>query len=50
MIVTAFKGILCTDRDVSGLESKSGRLLPASDGMGVSITDTIIKKGVELLY
>ena len=50
MIVTAFKDILCTDQDVSGLESKSSRLLLASDGMGVSFTDTIIKKGAVLLY
>ncbi len=48
MIVTTLKGILCTDRDVSGPGWNSRRLLLASDGMGFSLTDTIIKKGAVL--
>lgn len=48
MIVTALKDILGTNRDVSGPGWNSRRLLLASDGMGFSLTDTIIKKGSEL--
>ncbi|MGV6805476.1 MAG: ectoine synthase [Ruegeria sp.] len=48
MIITALKDILESDRDVSGPGWNSRRLLLASDGMGFSLTDTIIKKGVEL--
>ncbi len=48
MIVTALKEILGTDRDVSGPGWNSRRLLLASDGMGFSLTDTIIKKGAVL--
>ncbi|MDA7964305.1 ectoine synthase [Ruegeria sp.] len=48
MIVTALKDILGTDRDVSGSGWNSRRLLLASDGMGFSLTDTIIKQGAEL--
>lgn len=44
MIITALKDILGTDRDVSGPGWKSRRLLLASDGMGFSLTDTIIEK------
>ena len=48
MIVTALNDILGTDRDVSGPGWNSRRLLLASDGMGFSLTDTLIKKGAEL--
>ncbi len=48
MIVKTLKDILGTDRDVSGPGWKSRRLLLASDGMGFTLTDTIIKKGAEL--
>lgn len=48
MIVTALKDILGTDRDVSGPGWKSRRLLLASDGMGFTMTDTIIKDGAVL--
>lgn len=48
MIVTALKDILGTDRDVSGPGWKSRRLLLASDGMGFSMTDTIIEEGAVL--
>ncbi|WP_170430255.1 ectoine synthase [Ruegeria arenilitoris] len=48
MIVTALKDILDTDRDISGPGWNSRRLLLASDGMGFSLTDTIIKKGAVL--
>jgi L-ectoine synthase len=52
MIVTALNDILGTDRDVSGPGWNSRRLLLASDGMGFSLTDTIINKGalLELEY
>ncbi|WP_171211295.1 ectoine synthase [Ruegeria sp. HKCCA5426] len=48
MIVTALADILETDRDVSGPGWSSRRLLLASDGLGFSLTDTIIKKGAVL--
>lgn len=48
MIVTALSDILGTDRDVSGPGWNSRRLLLVSDGMGFSLTDTIIKKGIVL--
>ena len=48
MIVKTLKDILGTDRDVSGPGWNSRRLLLASDGMGFTLTDTIIKKGAEL--
>ena len=48
MIVTALKEILGTDRDVAGSGWNSRRLLLASDGMGFSLTDTIIEKGAVL--
>lgn len=52
MIVTALNDILGTDRDVSGPGWNSRRLLLASDGMGFSLTDTIIKQNtlLELEY
>ena len=52
MIVTKLKDILGTERDVSGPGWNSRRLLLASDGMGFSLTDTIIKSGtlLELEY
>jgi len=48
MIVKALKDILGTDRDVSGPGWNSRRLLLAADGMGFTLTDTIITKGSEL--
>ena len=48
MIVAALKDILDTERDVSGPGWNSRRLLLASDGMGFSLTDTIIKSGAVL--
>jgi L-ectoine synthase len=48
MIVTTLEDTLGTDRDVSGPGWESRRLLLASDGMGFSLTDTIIKKGAVL--
>ncbi len=48
MIVTALTDILGTDRDVSGPGWNSRRLLLASDGLGFSMTDTLIKKGAVL--
>ena len=48
MIVTKLNDILNTERDVSGPGWNSRRLLLASDGMGFSLTDTIIKSGAVL--
>ena len=48
MIVRTLKDILGSDRDVSGPGWNSRRLLLASDSMGFSLTDTIIKQGAEL--
>jgi L-ectoine synthase len=48
MIITALKDILGTDRDVSGPGWNSRRLLLAADGMGFSMTDTIIEEGAVL--
>jgi L-ectoine synthase len=48
MIITALKDILGTDRDVSGPGWSSRRLLLAADGMGFSMTDTIIEEGAVL--
>ncbi len=48
MIVKTLDDILGTDRDVSGPGWQSRRLLLASDGMGFTMTDTIIKKDAEL--
>ncbi|WP_170783363.1 ectoine synthase [Ruegeria lacuscaerulensis] len=48
MIVKTLEDILGTERDVSGPGWNSRRLLLASDRMGFSLTDTIIKKGAAL--
>ena len=48
MIVTKLNDILGTERDVSGPGWNSRRLLLASDGMGFSLTDTLIKSGASL--
>ena len=48
MIVTELKDVLGTERDVAGPGWNSRRLLLASDGMGFSLTDTIIKQGAVL--
>ena len=52
MIVTSLHDILGSDRDVSGPGWSSRRLLLASDGMGFTLTDTIIKSDalLELEY
>lgn len=52
MIVRTLKNILGTERDVAGPGWNSRRLLLASDGMGFSLTDTVIKIGntLELEY
>ncbi|MEX0281605.1 MAG: ectoine synthase [Arenibacterium sp.] len=46
--VYPLKHIVDTDRDVSGSGRNSRRLLLAADGMGFSLTDTVIKQGAEL--
>ena len=48
MIVRSLEEIKNTDRDVSGPGWKSRRLLIASDGMGYSLTDTVILDGASL--
>ena len=48
MIVRSLSDIIGTNRDVSGPGWQSRRLLLASDGMGFSMTDTIIKGGATL--
>ena len=48
MIVRSLKDILHTDRDVSGPGWNSRRLLLSSDGMGFSLTDTIVKQDAVL--
>ncbi len=48
MIVTSLNDILKTDRDVSGPGWNSRRLLLRSDGMGFSLTDTLIRDGQPL--
>ncbi len=48
MIVKTLRDVLGTNRDVAGPGWNSRRLLLASDGMGFSLTDTIIQKGAVL--
>ncbi|KIC47126.1 ectoine synthase [Ruegeria sp. ANG-S4] len=48
MIITKLEDVLGTDRDVVGTGWNSRRLLLASDGMGFSLTDTIIRRGAVL--
>ena len=48
MIVTKLNDILGTNRDVTGPGWNSRRLLIAADGMGFSLTDTVIEKGAVL--
>ena len=48
MIVRSLEGIVGTNRDVTGPGWNSRRLLLASDGMGFSMTDTIIEKDAVL--
>ena len=52
MIIMKLKDVLGTNRDVFGPGWNSRRLLLASDGLGFSLTDTIIKQGsvLELEY
>jgi len=48
VIVRSLDEIIDSERDVGGSGWKSRRLLLASDGMGFSLTDTIILKGASL--
>ena len=48
MIITSLNAITGTDRDVSGPGWKSRRLLLAGDGMGYTMTDTLVLDGAEL--
>jgi L-ectoine synthase len=48
MIVRSLEEITETERDVSGPGWKSRRLLLAADGLGFSLTDTIILDGASL--
>ena len=48
MIVRSLESVVGTERDVAGPGWNSRRLLLASDGMGFSLTDTVIEKGASL--
>jgi len=48
MIVRSLQDILATSADVSGPGWNSRRLLLAADGMGYSLTDTIIHAGADM--
>ena len=48
MIVRSLDAIAGSDRDIAGSGWKSRRLLVASDGMGYSLTDTVILDGQSL--
>ena len=48
MLLTSLDAITGTDRDVSGPGWKSRRLLLASDGMGYTMTDTVVHEGAAL--
>lgn len=48
MIVRSLNDILDSERDVSGPGWSSRRLLLAKDGMGFSMTDTILRDGAAL--
>ena len=48
MIVRSLEEIVGTERDVAGPGWKSRRLLLAGDGMGFSLTDTVILEGASL--
>ncbi len=48
MIVRSLGDVAGTERDVTGPGWNSRRLLLASDGMGFSMTDTVIKKDAVL--
>ncbi|WP_170473304.1 ectoine synthase [Ruegeria arenilitoris] len=48
MIVRSLEDVVGTERDVAGPGWKSRRLLLASDGLGFSMTDTIIEKDAVL--
>ena len=48
MIVRSLEEIIGSDRDVAGPGWKSRRLLLAADGMGFSLTDTVILEGASL--
>ena len=48
MIVRDLSEVLGSGRDVSGLGWNSRRLLVRTDGMGYSLTDTIIDAGAEM--
>lgn len=48
MIVRDIDDLIGTDRDVSGPGWNSHRLLVRADGMGYTITDTVITAGAEM--
>lgn len=48
MIVRSLSEILGTDRDVAGPGWQSRRLLLAGDGMGFTLTDTLVEEGTAL--
>ena len=48
MIVRSLEKIVGSERDVAGPGWKSRRLLLAGDGMGFSLTDTVILEGASL--
>ncbi len=48
MIIRSLAEITGSDRDVAGPGWKSRRLLLACDGMGFSLTDTVILEGASL--
>ena len=52
MIITKLKDVLGAERDIAGPGWISRRFLLTSDGLGFSLTDTIIKQGsvLELEY
>ena len=47
MIVHSLDEIIGSDRDVSGPDWKSRRILLAADGLGYSLHDTIIEEGAD---
>ena len=48
MIVKSLADVIGTEFDVNGPGWNSRRLLLKSDGMGYSVTDTVIKAGAEM--
>jgi len=48
MLVKSLKDVIGTEFDVSGPGWNSRRLLLKEDGLGFSVTDTVIKAGAEM--